>query len=120
MEIIFTSFGALRKKDLKLMGNTSIWMFPIYGMASMIGELYPKLQKYPLLIRGSIYSVGILSFEYLSGSFLKKHDICPWDYSEAKLNVKGLIRLDYVPLWMAAGLIFEKILSMSGKKEAAK
>lgn len=110
MEILYTSLGSFRKKDMKLMGNTSIWMFPIYGMASIIGELYPMLKKFPTLIRSSVYGAGILSFEYLSGSLLKKHNLCPWDYSNAKLNINGLIRLDYFPLWMGAGLIFERIL----------
>ena len=110
MEIIYTSLGSLGKKDLKLMGNTSVWMFPIYGLAAVIGELYPILKKCPTLLRGGIYGVGILSVEYISGSFLKRHNLCPWDYSKAKLNINGLIRLDYLPLWMGAGLIFEKIL----------
>lgn len=110
MEIIYTSLDSFRKKDLTLTGNTSIWMFPIYGMASVIGEVYPFLKKFPPLFRGGIYGAGILSFEYLSGSLLKKHKLCPWDYSKAKLNINGLIRLDYFPLWMGAGLIFEQIL----------
>jgi len=79
MEIIYTSLGSLRKKDFTLMGNTSIWMFPIYGMASMIGETYPILKKFPPLFRGGIYSAGILSFEYMSGSLLKKHKL--WIFS---------------------------------------
>ncbi len=116
MEIIYTSLGSLKKKDRTLTGNTSIWMFPIYGMASLIGELYPFIKKYPPLLRGGIYGIGIISFEYFSGSFLKKHKLCPWDYSKAKLNIHGLIRLDYLPLWMGAGLIFERILC-HGKNE---
>lgn len=110
MEIVYTSLNSFRKKDMTLMGNTSIWMFPIYGMAAVIGELYPRLKKYPPLLRGGIYGIGIFSVEYLSGSFLKKHKLCPWDYSNAKLNIHGLIRLDYLPLWMGAGLIFEQIM----------
>ena len=38
--------------------------------------------------------------------------MCPWDYNNAKTNVDGVIRLDYAPFWLAAGLIFEKILSI--------
>lgn len=110
MEIVYTSLTSLGKKDMTLMGNTSIWMFPIYGSAAVIGELYPFLKKYPPLLRGGIYGIGIFSMEYLSGSFLKKHRLCPWDYSNAKLNINGLIRLDYLPLWMCAGLIFEQIM----------
>ena len=110
MEIFWTGLHCLGEKDLTMMGHSSIWMFPIYGMASMIGEAYPLLKKFPPLFRGGIYGAGILSFEYFSGSLLKKHKLCPWDYSNARLNINGLIRLDYFPLWMGAGLIFEQIL----------
>ena len=46
----------------------------------------------------------------LTGSFLRRFEACPWDYSKSPLNVNGLIRLDYAPLWFGAGLLFEKIL----------
>ena len=91
--------------------NFFIWMFPIYGMACIIKPLYRYFKKIPALFRGFIYSTGIFCFEYLSGSLLKKHHLCPWDYSNAPTNINGVIRLDYAPVWMAAGLIFEKILS---------
>lgn len=110
LEIIYTSLHSFRKKDLRLMGNTSIWMFPIYGLASVISLLYPKIKHLPIWTRGTIYGAGILGVEYVSGSMLKKHHSCPWDYSEAKLNINGLIRLDYAPLWAFAGLLFETIL----------
>ena len=42
--------------------------------------------------------------------------MCPWDYNNAKTNVDGVIRLDYAPFWLAAGLIFEKI---NGYKEGS-
>ena len=96
MEILFTSAGSLARHDGRLIGQTSLWMFPIYGMAA--------------LLRGSIYTVGIFSFEYLSGSLLRRHHFCPWDYSSARANVNGLIRLDYAPFWLGAGLLFERIL----------
>lgn len=67
-------------------------------------------KKLPALLRGSIYTVGIFSFEYLSGSLLRRHHFCPWDYSSARANVNGLIRLDYAPFWLGAGLLFERIL----------
>ena len=53
----------------------------------------------------------IFGAEYLSGSFLKRCGCCPWDYSHARYNIRGVIRLDYAPFWFAAGLFFEKILS---------
>ncbi len=116
MEILFTSAGSLIKKDGRLIGQTSVWMFPIYGMAACIGPVYRKIRRFPALLRGALYSVGIFSFEYLSGSFLKKHALCPWDYSDAKANIDGLIRLDYAPFWMAAGLLFERILVRTDRR----
>ena len=54
--------------------------------------------------------VFIFIGEFFTGSLLRKMDACPWDYSDAPLNIRGLIRLDYAPLWFGAGLLFEKIL----------
>lgn len=110
MEIIFTACHSLFCRDYKLKGVTSIWMFPIYGLAALIYPIYPLIKKLPTIIRGAIYSIGFFFFEFLSGSMLKKRGVCPWDYSDAKTNVKGVIRLDYAPVWMIAGLIFEHIL----------
>ena len=115
MEILFTAFDSFRRRELKLMGRTSIWMFPIYGLAVLIEPAYRYTKRLPALLRGLVYSAGIFTMEFLSGSFLKKHGICPWDYSNAKSNVGGVIRLDYAPFWMAAGLIFEKILTKKQK-----
>ncbi len=111
MEILFTSVGCFFRKDPRLIGQTSVWMFPIYGMAVCIRPVYRLIRRLPTLVRGAIYSVGIFSFEYLSGSFLKKKGLCPWDYSDAAANIDGVIRLDYAPFWMAAGLLFERILT---------
>lgn len=110
MEIIFTSLDAFRKKDFRLIGQTSIWMFPIYGMAVLIKPVYKLIRKLPALLRGSIYSAGIFGFEYATGTILKKHHLCPWDYSKSPYNINGVIRLDYAPLWALAGLLFERIL----------
>ncbi len=110
IEILFTSVGSFFRKDNRLIGQTSVWMFPIYGMAACIGPIYKKIKGKSALFRGTVYTIGIFSFEYVSGTFLKKHHVCPWDYSGAKSNVDGVIRLDYAPLWMAAGLLFERIL----------
>ncbi len=110
MEILFTSFESFRRKDKKLLGQTSAWMFPIYGCAALIKPLYRYTRRFPVFARGGIYSLAILTGEFVSGRLLKKHGCCPWDYSRARLNVQGLIRLDYAPLWMGAGLLFERIL----------
>lgn len=111
MEVAFTSAGALGKKDKKLTGKTSAWMFPIYGMAAVIGEIAPKISHWPLPARGLLYGSAIMVGEYISGSLLTKFDVCPWSYKGAKYAVNDIIRLDYLPLWMAAGLFFEHILT---------
>ena len=43
MEIVFTSFGTFLHGDPRLLGQTSLWMFPIYGMAALIDPIYEKL-----------------------------------------------------------------------------
>ena len=110
MEIIFTGLGSLRKNEHKLTAHTSIWMFPIYGMACFLAPLCRLLRKRNFLVRGFVYTCCIFTGEFLSGSFLRRHGACPWDYSHAKHNINGLIRLDYAPLWFVAGLFFEKIV----------
>lgn len=116
MEILFTSVGSLLRNDGRMIGQTSVWMFPIYGMAACIRPVYRMIKGLPAVLRGGIYSMGIFCFEYVSGRFLKKHEVCPWDYSDAKANIDGVIRLDYAPFWMAAGLLFERILVRANEK----
>ena len=111
MEVAFTSAGAIGKKDKKLMGQTSAWMFPIYGMAAVIGEIAPKISHWPAPARGLLYGSAIMAGEYISGTVLTKLGVCPWNYEGAKYSVNGVIRLDYFPLWAAAGLMFERILT---------
>jgi uncharacterized membrane protein len=93
------------------LGGSWLFILQFESKKAIIKPLYRYFKKIPALFRGFIYSTGIFCFEYLSGSLLKKHHLCPWDYSNAPTNINGVIRLDYAPVWMAAGLIFEKILS---------
>ena len=110
LEILWTSLGALRRREMKLIGSTSIWMFPIYGCAAFLGPVSRMIRKYPLLLRGSIYSGLIMTGEFLSGAWLARHNMCPWDYSKAKYNYKGLVRADYFPVWFLTGLLYEQLL----------
>lgn len=110
MEILFTSSHCFLTRDAKLMGQTSLWMFPIYGLAACIYPLNRFLKKFPVWIRGLIYSGGIFSVEYVTGTVLNHFSCCPWNYDNAKYNVNGVIRLDYLPFWAIAGLLFERLL----------
>lgn len=117
MEILFTSFGTLLQGDVRLLGRTSIWMFPIYGMAALIGPIYEKIKHWPILFRGILYSLCIMVGEFISGSILRLFSACPWDYSDSLLNIAGIVRLDYFPFWVAAGLVFERLLCWQGQKK---
>jgi uncharacterized membrane protein len=114
MEIIFTALGSFSQNDLRFIGNTSLWMFPIYGMASLIHPIYEKIKDMPVILRSLIYGCGIMLGEFLSGSILRLFSVCPWDYSGTPYNLEGLVRLDYLPFWMAAGLVFERLLCGQG------
>lgn len=110
MEVLWTGLHSVLSGELTMTGKTSLLMFPIYGCAAIIRPLSEKFSTFPSFVRGCIYSVGIFFVEFISGSFLRHFHMCPWNYSDAPLNYKGLIRLDYAPLWFGAGLLFEKIL----------
>lgn len=113
LEIFWTGLHTLHEKDFRLTGHSSLWMFPIYGLAACIFPISQKLQqkKFPFFLRGLIYAMGIFATEYGTGFLLKKYDMCPWDYSGCPSNINGLIRLDYAPIWFITGLFYEKILS---------
>ncbi|MBH1940123.1 hypothetical protein I5677_04340 [Mobilitalea sibirica] len=112
MECLWTGLDSIRKhKDRTLTCHTSVWMFPIYGMAACLTPICKKIKRKNAFYRGGVYALLIFLTEYTTGVILKKYKACPWDYSKAKLHYKGVIRLDYAPAWFLAGLFFEKILS---------
>lgn len=111
MEILFTSADSLRRRDLTLKGGTSLWMFPIYGSAALLGPVSRLLREKPFWLRGLTYMSMIFSAEYFSGLFLRRHELCPWDYGRSRWNVRSVIRLDYAPYWFWAGLLFERLLA---------
>lgn len=110
LEILWTGLHAFRVRNLKLTANSSLWMFPIYGSAACLHPLTRLLEGKSIWKRGFIYMSFIYLGEYISGIFLKRRDICPWDYSKNRWNYQGVIRLDFAPLWFLTGLIFEHLL----------
>lgn len=111
MEIVFTALGALRRRELPLTGQTSLWMFPIYGSAALFQPLFVLLRHCHLAIRGTVYALGIFGMEYAGGRLLSRYGLCPWDYRRHHWHVDGLIRLDFFPFWFLAGLAFEHLLT---------
>ncbi|MBQ3599830.1 MAG: hypothetical protein II992_01335 [Lachnospiraceae bacterium] len=102
-------------QDKTLRCGTSLWMFPIYGFASFISPISLYLKGKSMWLRGGIYTTLIFLMEYISGSFLRIFHACPWNYSNSRFHIKGLIRLDFAPLWFIVGLFFEKILDTNKK-----
>ncbi len=108
--------------DWRLMGQTSLLMFPIYGCGALLGPIGFLIDRWvnpgkksaakraELTIRhGFLYMVLIFVVEYFAGTLLRGNGICPWDYTGRSTNIDGLIRLDFAPLWFATGLLFEQI-----------
>lgn len=112
-ECFWTGIGSVfqGRKDKTFLCKTSLWMFPIYGLAAFIGPVFQWIRKFSVGVRGCIYTIGIFLTELFTGSLLKQFHACPWDYSKAKLNVKGVIRLDYAPFWFILSLLYERLLT---------
>jgi hypothetical protein len=110
MEISFTALDSLRRRDMKLVGRTSIWMFPIYGSAVFLKPFFRLFRGLSPLLRGLSYAILILTGEYITGSLLSNRKVCPWDYTRSKWHIKKIVRLDYLPNWILAGLFFEWLL----------
>ena len=110
-----SSFSFHRK--LTMMGKTSLLMFPVYGLAALIRPAYCKL-KVSGYGTGDFLQLRDFFFRgiFLIGSFFQKLHICPWDYSHVPLQYKGVIRLDYAPLWFLTGLFFEWLLRQNPRK----
>jgi len=107
MEVFWTGLGSLIARDRRAMSKTSIWMFFIYGCAAFFAPLINIIYPAFWLLRGLFYAFCIFLIEYSFGRALKAVDACPWDYSEVRFNVHGVIRLDYAPVWMIVGLVME-------------
>ncbi len=113
LEITFTALNSFRRREFTLSGNTSVWMFPIYGMAAFLAPVCRIVKKYHFLVRGFLYALFIFSGEFITGSLLMRRELCPWNYERSKWNIKKIIRLDYLPCWILAGLLFERLLKES-------
>jgi uncharacterized membrane protein len=110
LEVIWTGIGSLLKGNFRLSSKTSIWMFFIYGSGAFLAPFVHMLLPIPLPLRGLIYVVVIYAVEFAAGYALKRFEMIPWDYSETRANVMGIIRLDYAPLWFGVGLLFEFVV----------
>ena len=110
LEVVWTGVGSLLTGDVSLTARTYLWMFPIYGSAILFEPVHDTIRLWTVWERGTVWIILCFAVEYLTGWMLRETlGTIPWDYSQAILNIHGLIRLDYAPVWFAAGLLFEKI-----------
>lgn len=122
LEVLFTSTESILAHDWRLMGRTSLLMFPIYGMGALLAPIGGAVDRWlsvqpgetltsrdRMMRHGMLYMVLIFIMEYISGAWLKARGICPWDYTGRYSSINGLIRLDFAPLWFMTGLLFEQI-----------
>ena len=113
-EVVFTALYPLFSDsigfDWSLRGNSYIWMIFIYGSASFAFPIgYGVIRNWHVALRAFCYGLSILGIELITGAVLRALiGSCPWEYHEG-WHFNGLIRLDYLPLWMLFGMILEGI-----------
>lgn len=131
LEVIFTSVESIMAHDWRLMGKTSLLMFPIYGLGAFLGPIGKGIDRWVgdgagsagmtlkttdrIVRHGMLYMVLIFTAEYATGAWLKARGMCPWDYTGRTANINGLIRLDFAPLWFGTGLLFEHLTKKKGR-----
>lgn len=112
-EVFFTAIvdriNAGNLDDLSLKGQSYIWMFPIYGITSILFPIgYNLLKDLNRLVRYFIYGAIILLVELITGFMLEQFTgRCPWEY-QTGWHFGGYIRFDYLPLWMLFGAMIEE------------
>ena len=55
LECLWTGLNSIIKRDKSLKCNTSIWMFPIYGMAAFLSHISKLLKNKNVFKRGVFY-----------------------------------------------------------------
>ncbi len=98
-----------RQKPLRF--RTSAWMLPVYALLAPLYEpVHDAVRARAWPVRSAAYGVGFLAVEYASGvAFRKTRGAAPWDYSDARYHLHGLIRPDYFFQWAALGLALEPL-----------
>ena len=102
--------GAPREIGLEFRGQTSFWMFPIYGLGLAIGIewLHELIREWHWGLRGVVWMFSIWAIEFLTGSlFLRATGRRIWDYSGRRWNICGHVYLLYGPFWFGFGFLVE-------------
>jgi hypothetical protein len=109
IEMVWTGAGSLISGDLRLAGESNLWMFFIYGSAVFLEPIHHAIARWNFILRGLVWVLIIWSIEYASGWLLYTAlGVYPWYYSDS-LSVNGLITIAYAPAWFVAGMVFERL-----------
>ena len=111
-EICFTALWDFSiTPDLRLMGESSIWSLFVYGLGGLANEYYVfnRIGKKHVVFRMLVNLFYTYAWEYACGALLRTFGGCPWDYTERRWNLHGLITLEYAPAWLFAGLLNERM-----------
>jgi uncharacterized membrane protein len=86
-------------------------MLPVYSLLLPLFEpMHDSMRERPWAYRATVYGLGFLAVEYASGEvFRRTLGEAPWDYSDARYNLNGLVRLDYFFQWALMGLALEPL-----------
>jgi len=111
LEITFT---AIRKRDISLIGHTSLWMFPVYAVGLTHGLDFIMESIESPVLRYFSYPFFVWSIEILIGFPARAIDIRIWDYRYLpdKFHWKGVISFFHFPVWVLFGIICENVNSM--------
>jgi len=111
MELVFTAVTTFIERG-QSRPSTSPLMLPVYALVCPLFEpVHDGLRgRVSLPVRAATYGAGFQLVEFVSGSVLRRvTGEAPWDYRQARLNIDGLVRLDYLPLWAIVGLGAEEV-----------
>ena len=110
IEITFTAiFDLITKKELNLIGHTSLWMFPIFAFGLSYGfDLVERIIQNDL-IRYLSYPIWVWKVAILVGYPFLKLGIQIWDYSYLSKGKhwKGIISFVHFPVWIILGIAVE-------------
>jgi hypothetical protein len=111
-EVAFTAiFDLITKKELNLMGHTSLWMFPIYAFGLSYGFDLAERVIQNEIARYLSYPIWVWLIEILVGYPLLKFGLRLWNYSylSNKNHWKGIISFVHFPVWVTLGILVEYI-----------
>ena len=111
LELVFT---AVRKRDISLIGHTSLWMFPVYAIGLTHGLDFARETIESQFLRYLSYPIFIWSIEILIGVPAKLIGVRIWDYRYLpdKLHWNGIISFFHFPVWILFGIICENVKAL--------